>query len=58
MEASISISQSQSMRLVKKDISHRKTLGLNAKMLNPSELNKLEPNINITEGGAGLFSRL
>jgi D-amino-acid dehydrogenase len=38
-----------------KDINHRKTLGLNAQMLNPSELNKLEPNINLTEGGASYF---
>ncbi len=38
-----------------KDINHRKTLGLNAQMLNPSELNKLEPNINLIEGGAAYF---
>jgi len=38
-----------------KDINYRKTLGLNAQMLNPSELNKLEPNINLTEGGASYF---
>ena len=38
-----------------KDINHRKTLGLNAHMLNPSELNKLEPNINLIEGGAAYF---
>ncbi|MDP6164407.1 MAG: FAD-dependent oxidoreductase [Candidatus Thioglobus sp.] len=38
-----------------KDINHRKTLGLNAYMLNPSELNKLEPNINLIEGGAAYF---
>ena len=38
-----------------KDINHRKTLGLNAQMLTPSELNKLEPNINLTEGGAAYF---
>ena len=38
-----------------KDISHRKNLGLNAQMLSPSELHKLEPNINLTEGGAAYF---
>jgi D-amino-acid dehydrogenase len=38
-----------------KDINHRKTLGLNAQMLNPSELSKLEPNINLIEGGAAYF---
>jgi D-hydroxyproline dehydrogenase len=38
-----------------KDINHRKTLGLNAQMLSPSELSKLEPNINLAEGGAAYF---
>ena len=38
-----------------RDIDHRKTLGLNAQMLSPSELQRLEPNISLTEGGAAYF---
>lgn len=38
-----------------KDINNRKKYGLNAEMLNPSELNKLEPNLNFSEGGASYF---
>ena len=38
-----------------KDINNRKKYGVNAEMLNPSELNKLEPNLNFSEGGASYF---
>ena len=38
-----------------KDISKRKKLGLNAEILNIDELKKLEPNINLSEGGASYF---
>ena len=38
-----------------KDINNRRKYGLNAEMLNPSELNKLEPNLNFSEGGASYF---
>ena len=38
-----------------KDINNRKKYGLNAEMLNPSELNKLESNLNFSEGGASYF---
>ena len=38
-----------------KDINNRKKYGLNAEMLTPLELNKLEPNLNLTEGGASYF---
>jgi len=39
----------------RRDINNRKKYGLNAEMLNPSELNKLEPNLNFSEGGASYF---
>ena len=38
-----------------KDINKRKELGLNADMLSIDELKKLEPNINLSEGGASYF---
>lgn len=38
-----------------KDINNRKKYGLNAEMLNPSELNNLESNLNFSEGGASYF---
>ena len=38
-----------------KDINKRKKLGLNAEILNIDELKKLEPNLNLSEGGASYF---
>ncbi len=38
-----------------KNINQRRRYGLNAEMLNPSELNELEPNLNLNEGGASFF---
>lgn len=38
-----------------KDINTRKRFGLNAEMLSPSELEKLEPNLSMIEGGASFF---
>ena len=38
-----------------KDINQRKKYGLNAEMLSSSELNRLEPNLNLKEGGASFF---
>ena len=39
----------------KKDMTMRKMLGLNVEMLSPFELKKLEPNLNMIEGGASFF---
>ena len=38
-----------------KDIDKRKKLGLNAEILNIDELKKLEPNLNLSQGGASFF---
>jgi len=38
-----------------KDIDKRKKLGLNAEILNIDELKKLEPNLNLAQGGASFF---
>jgi len=38
-----------------KDIAKRRKLGLNAEILNIDELNKLEPNLNLSGGGASYF---
>ena len=39
----------------KKDMTKRKMLGLNVEMLSPLELQKLEPNLDMIEGGASFF---
>ena len=39
----------------KKDMANRKILGINVEMLNPSELQRLEPNLKMIEGGASFF---
>jgi len=39
----------------KKDMANRKSLGINVEMLDPSELQRLEPNLKIIEGGASFF---
>ena len=39
----------------KNDMKRRKKLGLNVEMLTPSELQKLEPNLDMIEGGASFF---
>jgi len=39
----------------KKDMANRKILGLNVEMLDPSELQRLEPNLKMIEGGASFF---
>ena len=43
------------LKLGIQDISKRKTLGLNAEILNIDELKKLEPNLTFNEGGASYF---
>ncbi len=39
----------------KKDMANRKVLGINVEMLDPSELQRLEPNLKMIEGGASFF---
>ena len=39
----------------KKDMANRKSLGINVEMLDPSELQRLEPNLKMIEGGASFF---
>ena len=38
-----------------RDMDKRRELGLNAEILNLDELKKLEPNLNLSQGGASYF---